>query len=33
MHGLWVAAGGILVLAALIGWFGRKAAASRNPSK
>jgi hypothetical protein len=33
MHGLWLATAGIVVLAALIGWFGKKAAASRNPQK
>jgi membrane protein implicated in regulation of membrane protease activity len=31
MHGLWVAAVAILVFSVLAGWFGKKAAASRNP--
>lgn len=29
MHGLWLATAGIVVAAGLIGWFGRKAAATR----
>ena len=33
MHGMWLATAGIVVLAGLIGWFGRKAAASRNPQE
>ena len=30
MHGLWLAAAGIVVLSALIGWLGRKAAKARH---
>lgn len=33
MHGLWLATAGIVVLAALIGWFGKKAADARRPQK
>ena len=33
MHGLWLAAAAIVIVSALAGWFGRKAAASRNPGK
>jgi hypothetical protein len=33
MHGLWLATAGIVVLAALIGWFGKKAADARNQQK
>jgi hypothetical protein len=33
MHGLWLAGAAILLVAALTGWFGKKAAASRNPPK
>ena len=33
MHGLWLATAGIVVLAAVIGWFGKKAAAGRNQQK
>jgi membrane protein implicated in regulation of membrane protease activity len=30
MHGLWLLGAAVLVFSALIGWFGRKAARSRN---
>ncbi len=33
MHGLWLATAGIAVAAALIGWFGKKAAATRRQGK
>jgi membrane protein implicated in regulation of membrane protease activity len=33
MHGMWLAVAGIVIVSALAGWFGRKAAASRNPQK
>ncbi len=31
MHGLWFAAIAIVVFSLIIGWFGRRAAISRNP--
>jgi hypothetical protein len=30
MHGLWLWAFAVLVLSALVGWFGKKAAGSRR---
>ncbi len=30
MHGLWVAAIGVLIFSAVVGWFGKKAAGSRK---
>ncbi len=32
MHGLWLAAIAIVLFAAVVGWFGRKATAGRNPT-
>lgn len=32
MHALWLPLVLVLLFAAVIGWFGRKAAASRNPA-
>ena len=33
MHGLWLATAAIVIASVLIGWFGKKAAAARNPQK
>lgn len=33
MHGMWLGTAGIVVVAAVIGWFGKKAAAARRPPK
>jgi hypothetical protein len=31
MHGLWLAAAGVIVFTAAVGWFGRKAMQARRP--
>lgn len=31
MHALWLPAAGLVVFAGIIGWLGRKAAATRKP--
>jgi len=33
MHGLWLATATIVIASVLIGWFGKRAAASRNQQK
>jgi membrane protease YdiL (CAAX protease family) len=31
MHGLWAIAAGVLIMAIVLGWFGKKAAGRRKP--